>query len=678
MLSYISDQGGSPKSRTFVVPEYNDALIEWIQEHNAARRNIYWLPNDTELSDRKPAKVDMTAARFAWADCDPDVKRFGSHAPARAYLTGEHADRLAAIASFVIDSGNGIQPFFRLSEPVALLDGFGAYEREAEALGKAINGPGTYNCDRIMRVPGTWNWPNAAKLKKGYPLTPSMSRILSVADRTYSVDELVKLVQELHNQTDAMAPGHEALAGVDAETGEVDALRRFDDLLKADAKLRARWEGGTAGLKDATGSGVDMSMYSMLVKRRFAHDEIVAIMRDWPHGSVGGRRQEKDRYWERMRDRTATSATALQAEAINSRPLSGDGVILTNGANVELAPVRWLWPGWLARGKLHLLAGAPGQGKTTIALSFAATVTSGGRWPDRSLCEAGDVLIWSGEDDIADTLMPRLIAAGADKSRVHFITGARINGERHTFDPARDLISLHEATDRIGNVRLIVVDPIVSAVAGDSHKNAEVRRALQPLVDLAEHIGAALLGITHFSKSGQGDPTQRVIGSVAFTAVARVVMVAAKVGAEEGEDRRIIARAKSNIGPDGDGFPYALEQCEPLPGICASRVMWGDPVAGMARELLTDSEAPDGDERSSAKNAAADFLVQILGDGVELAKAVEMKARAAGIALRTLRRAADSLGVLKTKGPEGKSYWKLPKDDDLSWLGPETEAPPLG
>jgi energy-coupling factor transporter ATP-binding protein EcfA2 len=671
MLLHISDQGGAPQARTFFMPTETDALAEWVSQHNAERRNIYWQPNDTAQRNSKPGKADMTAARLAWADCDPDIDRFGSYDAARAHLTGEHAATLRPVASFVIDSGNGLQAFFRLPEPVALPDALDSYERANKAVGEAFDGPGTFNCDRIMRVPGTLNWPTATKRKKGYPAAPSMSRIISVTDRTYTVDDLVKLATEHDKLTDDIAPEHDALAGVDAETGEVDPLRRFDDLLRTDAKLRARWEGGTTGLKDATGSGMDMSMYSMLVKRRFAHDEIAAIMDDWPRGGTG--REQGDRYWERMRDRSA-AATALQAEATNSRPQSGDGVIVTNGASVEMAPIRWLWPDWLAQGKLHLLAGAPGQGKTTIALALAAIVTSGGRWPDGSQCEAGSVLIWSGEDDIADTLMPRLIAAGAEKSRVHFITGARIDGEKHTFDPARDMNSLHDATDRIGNVRLLVVDPIVSAVAGDSHKNAEVRRALQPLVDLAEYIGAALLGITHFSKGGQGDPTQRVIGSVAFTAVARVVMVAAKVGSEGGQDRRIIARAKSNIGADGGGFPYTLEQCELAPGINASRVVWGDLVAGTARELLTDSDAPDGDERPSAKDAAADFLVLTLGDRVELAKTVETKARAAGIAWRTVRRAAKSLGVIKIRGPEGKSFWGLPKVDDSTWLGPETEV----
>lgn len=338
-----------------------------------------------------------------------------------------------------------------------------------------------------------------------------------------------------------------------------------------------------------------------------------------------------------------------------------------NGADLKPQPVHWLWRDWLALGKLHILAGAPGQGKTTIALAFAATVTSGGRWPDASRCEAGNVLVWSGEDDPADTLLPRLLAAGADPKRVFFVTGSRINGELDSFDPARDMPTLQAEAARIGNVRLIIVDPVVSAVTGDSHKNTETRRALQPLVDLAASMGATLVGITHFSKAGQGsDPTQRVVGSVAFTAVARVVLVAAKVKNEEGEDRRILARSKSNIGPDEGGFEYHLEQSEPRPGIHASYVAWGASVEGTARELLTDPN--EHDDEASAQDTAADFLREVLGGDVVPSKEVENEAKAAGIAWRTVRRASDELGVKKRKGDGGKWYWSLPKLSNLSKL----------
>ena len=117
-------------------------------------------------------------------------------------------------------------------------------------------------------------------------------------------------------------------------------------------------------------------------------------------------------------------------------------------------------------------------------------------FPDGSFSKAGNVRIWSGEDDPADTMVPRLRAAGADLNRVYFVGDMSAGDAFRSFDPATDIPALLEQAIRIGGVSLIVVDPIVSAVAGDSHKNGEVRRALQPLVDMADRIGAAVVGIT--------------------------------------------------------------------------------------------------------------------------------------------------------------------------------------
>lgn len=350
----------------------------------------------------------------------------------------------------------------------------------------------------------------------------------------------------------------------------------------------------------------------------------------------------------------------LAAAMATKEAISREGeVVLLNGADVKPEPVCWLWQGWLALGKLHILAGAPGQGKTTIALAVAAAVTRGGRLPDGSACEPGNVLIWSGEDDPADTLLPRLMAMNADLRRVCFVQGARIDGQIVPFDPARDIVQLADAAGRIGGAKLLILDPVVSAVTGDSHKNTEVRRALQPVVELASALGAAVLGISHFGKGSAGrDPTERVVGSVAFGAVARVVLVAAKVKGPDGEERRIIARSKSNIGPDDGGFVYSLDQVEAAPGIQASRLLWGEAVQGSARDLIAEPE-DQGDELVDVDG----FLRNVLADGVPTpSKAVQKDAREAGFNIRTVQRAAKRIGVVIAKGGMKDGwYWTLPK-----------------
>jgi putative DNA primase/helicase len=345
--------------------------------------------------------------------------------------------------------------------------------------------------------------------------------------------------------------------------------------------------------------------------------------------------------------RINAARTALADEMERrQQTLQDDGVMLIQGTNIRPAPVSWLWRHWLALGKLHILAGQPGQGKTTIALACASVVSSGGSWPDGSRCVSGNVLIWSGEDHPADTLVPRLLAMGSDLSRVHFVDGTRIEGKKQPFDPARDLAALTTKAESIGDVRLLIVDPVVSAVAGDSHRNTEVRRELQPVVDLGVALDCAVLGISHFSKGSSGrEPVERVTGSVAFGAVARVVMCAAKIKGEDGDDRRILARAKSNIGPDQGAFEYSIEQLQlqSHPGISASRVVWGKALDGSARELLAEAEADPSDDEGPGD--VANWLQQMLEPGPVSAQEVKRQADDAGYSWRSAQRAMKRAGV---------------------------------
>ena len=375
-----------------------------------------------------------------------------------------------------------------------------------------------------------------------------------------------------------------------------------------------------------------------------------------------------------MSAREAIEEVLRTAERI--RPPQPDGVMIERGSDLRIVAVNWLWRNWLARGKLHLLAGAPGQGKTTIALAFAATVTSGGRWPDGASCKAGNVLIYSGEDDPSDTLAPRLLASGADMSRCYFVKGTRIEGEEQAFDPARDMDKLRKCIASMpGGIDLLIVDPIVGAVTGDSHTNTETRRGLQPLVDLAAECRCALIGITHFQKGGQGtDPSMRVIGSVAFTALARVVMVAAKVQSEDDKPLRVLARAKSNIGPDDGGFEYHLEQTEIQTDVFASHVAWGNAVEGSARELLTD---PDDDAGNDANDAATILQAELVSDCWTPADAAKKAVTRQGFTAKQVWSASKKLGVIRKKGGMTAGwYWRLPGGVDPELPAEDSQKPP--
>jgi putative DNA primase/helicase len=351
---------------------------------------------------------------------------------------------------------------------------------------------------------------------------------------------------------------------------------------------------------------------------------------------------------------------------------------LISAATIEPVPIKWLWHGWLARGRMNVLAGPPGGGKTTLAGEMAAIVSTGGLWPDGSRAKQGNVVIWTGEDDPEDTLVPRLIASGADLRCVHFVGNIHDEGASRSFDPAKDMAELSNAIERIGDVRLVIIDPIAMVATKDSHRNAETRRDLQPVADLCRTTGAAVLGIHHLSKgTGGREPQERLIGSIAFAAMPRVVMIAMKLPPEDqgASERRVLMRAKSNIGPDDGGFAYTLSQIEleAHAGVFGSRVIWGAPIEGTAREVL--AEAEEMEEERSPREEAVEFLKSLLVNGSVPVTEIHSAARKEGISQATLRRAKAELGVASARIGFGKgsiAQWELSPDTPYMLTPPHT------
>jgi putative DNA primase/helicase len=331
------------------------------------------------------------------------------------------------------------------------------------------------------------------------------------------------------------------------------------------------------------------------------------------------------------------------------------------GSNVIPQPISWLWRYWLAHGKFHILAGRPGSLKTTTAIGLCAAVSVGGQWPDRSQATPGRVVIWSGEDAIDDTLLPRFIAAGGDRAQIAFISGVEENGRTRSFDPARDMNGVVAVCADLGRVGLVVIDPVVAVAKGDSHKNAETRRDLQSLVSLAEQTQAAVLGIHHLTKrSEDADPLDRVSGSLAFGAGPRVVLLSAVDRRVGGEPRGVILRAKNNLGPAHGGFNFTAET-RPLteyPDIAAQRILWGAYVNEPARDILARLE---GKAVPDVRKAAA-FLRGALKGGPRMAAEVFAEGEAAGFNKRALQRALVRLGGSSEKPSFGTGWiWELPE-----------------
>ena len=355
---------------------------------------------------------------------------------------------------------------------------------------------------------------------------------------------------------------------------------------------------------------------------------------------------------ERSRGRT-------RAGQSNGSDAGDTKIDLIRADTLEPTPIRWIWPGWIATGKLHLLAGRAGTGKTTIATKIAATISLGGTWPDGTTAEQGDVAIWSGEDGVEDTLLPRLLAAGADTSRLRFVGDVTTGQVKRPFIPATDIPALATELDRIPNLRLVILDPVIVAVSGDSNKSGDVRRGLQPLADLAERHKVAVLGITHFNKGIAGNhQLDRVTGSLAWGAAARIVL-----GTAQGDGDRRLVRLKSNLGIDEGGFSYNLTQASvsETSSMTAQTVQWGEMLEGSGNELLAELE-PDQAVGTTKLSLACNWLETALVTGEKAATKIRTEANSAGHTWRTIERATMKLGVHKKKsGEDGGWVWELPK-----------------
>jgi putative DNA primase/helicase len=252
---------------------------------------------------------------------------------------------------------------------------------------------------------------------------------------------------------------------------------------------------------------------------------------------------------------------------------------------------------------------------------------------------------------------------GADVSKIHLVkTTVGADGQRLPFNPSRDIPLLKQKIVANGGVALFIVDPITSAVAGDMHKANEVRLGLQAVVDLASECNCAVIGITHFAKGTTGrNPAERVIGSVAFGAFARVVLVAAK---DEETERRVFVKAKSNISNDTGGFYYAIQPRPLHNNITATCSDWGGAIEGSSREILATVEHQDSKETDTRTQAddANTFLIEELKNGPRYARELmEMAHNQLGISERTLQRARKKLNIqINNEGPNKGWRWSLP------------------
>lgn len=341
----------------------------------------------------------------------------------------------------------------------------------------------------------------------------------------------------------------------------------------------------------------------------------------------------------------------------------------------QVTPQRLAWRsrGRVARGKITILDGDPGLGKSTMLMDWSARVSRGESLPDGDPQPERGVLLVCAEDDPADTIVPRLLAMGADLRQITLLAELPVVDETGLVKPDQtrlvslpgDVPLIEQAIVKLG-VGLLVIDPLFAFLDPELRANSDqdVRAALTPLASALARTNASAILVRHLNKSASGNSLYRGGGSIGIIGVARLGLLVAR--SREDRDVRVLASTKSNIGPPPKSYAYRLVSVE---GQDVARVEWIGEVHDSADDLLGDTLATD--EQRAAESDAEAFLTQYLAKAPARRETIIRDAKSAGISARAVDKAKQRLGVQHKRlgvhlGPANSFIvWHLPGIDPL-------------
>lgn len=342
----------------------------------------------------------------------------------------------------------------------------------------------------------------------------------------------------------------------------------------------------------------------------------------------------------------------------------GYGLVISMGHEVEVEKARWVWPGYIPAGKLTILAGDPGMGKSTIVLDLISRISKGTFLPSGNRTITGMSYICSAEDSAEDTIVPRLIAAGADLKRVGIIREVREDDEDTRFlSLPRDLDNLREALTRSG-CRVLIIDPLNAFLekGTDTYKDQDMRRVLHPLEAIAEESGTAILVVAHLNKKEDTSTLYRIGGSIGFIGAARSVLAVSRMD----DDTRVLYSLKNNLAARPPSLSYETKQVRKVSGNGAGTWLGEQTVHSSGIRWLGEVDFNPLSKtatRSGGKcdEEALEFLRTVLQEAGELeSNQIFREARVAGISKPSLTKIKLELGIKAVKKHDAW-YWRWPE-----------------
>lgn len=579
------------KDHFFKTPLSEDQLEDFFQQYDTHRYDLYFCPHAFKEAHRK--KDLAVPTRYLWSDLDNANPSIIKPRPQIAWASSPN--RFACL--WILDHIPPLEETEKLNKQLA-------YSVGADH--------GGWDITQVLRIPGTRN--------HKYPEAP-YGKLLWYRDMPYSSIEVTQ-------QSD-----------IDA----TDILRKYN--LSPFTIKRTFSEA-----KEGSRSEVLWKLENELIERGLNKEEVFIVIKDSPWNKFKKREGQLKREIEKAWDTHihGSEKQITREKAFNSTR-EEHHITLLNLDDVEPEVVEWLWYPYIPRGKLTMIEGDPGLGKSWLTMALASYISRGKALPYQLNPEEGPVLIMSAEDGIADTIKPRLITLRANTKNIIAIpepVSFTENGAQ----------AVDEAIKQVKPL-LVIIDPLVAYLGGkiDLHKANETREIMARMTRIAEENKVAIVLVRHLTKGNKDKAIYRGLGSIDLTAAVRSVLAIGR-NPKDPNEGRVICHIKSNLAPLGKAISYTLDAKDKK-----HPFEFGEEIEVDVEEVL-GTQPTNG---KGATEAAVEFLNTILIDGKAMPSIeIQREAEARGIGEKALKKARKFLGISMIRDGDGVYKWALPKTEN--------------